>query len=44
MTDDHQRRRSWRVNWDRLVLIAFAALQVVVVIALLAAITALATR
>jgi len=39
---DEQRR--WRLNWDRLALVAFVALQVVVVIALLAALVAIATH
>lgn len=42
--DDPSRGRSWRINWDRLVLVAMLALQVVVVIALLAALVALATH
>jgi hypothetical protein len=40
--DDHGRR--WRLNWDRLVLVSFVALQVVIVVAILAALVALATH
>jgi hypothetical protein len=40
--DDHRRR--WRLNWDRLALVAFVALQVTLVVVLLAALVAIATR
>jgi len=37
-------RRRWHLNWDRLVLIAYVALQVTIVVAFLAAIVAIATH
>jgi len=37
-------RRRWRLNWDRVSLIAFVALQVTIVVAFLAAIVAIATH
>ena len=40
--DEHRRR--WRLDWDRLVLIAFLALQLTLVVVLLAALVAIATR
>lgn len=42
--DEHRRRRAPQLNWDRLALIAFVALQVTLVIVLLAALVAIATR
>jgi len=39
-----EERGRWRINWDRLVLVAFVALQVAVVVAFLAAIVAIATH
>lgn len=41
MRDD---RRRPTLNWDRLALVAFLGLQAVIVVALLAALVALATR
>jgi len=41
---DRRRRRIPRLDWDRLVLVAFVSLEVVVTIALLAAVVAIATR
>jgi hypothetical protein len=42
---DHEgRRRNWRVNWDRLVLVAVLALQATIAIALIVAAIAVLTR
>jgi hypothetical protein len=42
--DHGRRRRTWRLNWDRLSLVAFLALQVTIVVAFLAAIVAIVTH
>jgi len=42
--DWDRRRRRWGLDWDRLVLVAFVTLQVVVVVALLVALLTFAVE